>query len=116
MTKKIEPTIQGKALDDLVNQCLIVTDRRGRVLGKHHTTVTSFLSMEYQSDYGKITFAVYSSAMGNGSYKLTVTEGRTILFEASGNYTACPFNSKAEIYNPGDWEKKLENEWRRVKS
>ncbi|MDO8511231.1 MAG: hypothetical protein Q7S55_03635 [Nanoarchaeota archaeon] len=115
MAKKQAETITGKALDDLVDQCLIVTDRNGIILRKDGNPVSSFLSMEYQSDYGKIRFDVQSSAQGNGSYDVEVKDGRKIIFKAQGNYTASPYNSEAVKYVSGDWEKQLKKEYKKIK-
>src|SRR3989344_8243445 len=111
MAKKQTETITGKALDDLVDQCLIVTDRNGVILRRDSSPVSSHLSMEYQSDYGKITFDVQSSAQGNGSYQVEVKEGTKTIFSAVGNYTASPYNSQAVKYVSGDWEKQLKKEY-----
>src|SRR3989344_9672593 len=115
MAKKQTETITGEAFDNLVDQCLIVTDRNGVVLRKNSSPVSSFLSMEYQSDYGMIRFDVQSSAQGNGSYSVEVKDGRTTIFKAQGNYTASPYNSQAVKYVSGDWEEKLKKEYEKVK-
>ena len=107
--------IQGEALDDLVDRCLAVAERKGRILGRNGSKVLSYLSMEYQSDYGKIAFQVISSTIGNGSYNVEVKRGRNIVFKAYGNYTSGPYNNQAEKYVPGNWENKLKDEYERVK-
>ena len=111
---KNETKLEGPALDELVNQCLVVTDRNGEIIGKDSTPVTSYLAMEYQSDYGKIIFEANSSAMGNGSYNLKVKDGRKTLLNVYGSFTARPFNNHASRYVSGDWEKKVKLEYQQI--
>ena|SRR3989344_3458343 len=115
MTKKQKEAIEGKDLDDLVLKCLVVTDRRGVVLSKGSSPVISSLSMEYKEGNRKITFNVNSSAMGNGSYFIEVKEGRKIVLKSKGNYTNAPYNSQAQKYEPGAWEKEIEKQYDKVK-
>ena len=112
--KKQETTLEGKALDDLVDQCFVVADRKGRIVEKNSSPVLSYLSMKYQSDYGEISFKVTRSAMGNGSYRIEVKDCGKVLLKAYGNYTSGPYNNMAEKYVPGDWQKKLKKEYEEV--
>lgn len=112
MAQKQKATIQGEALEQLVSQCFFLTDRKGVCLERDSNPMTSFRCMEYQSEYGKIRFNVQRSAMGNGSYKLEVKDGRKTLFKAVGNYTSGPYNNLVEKYVPGEWEDKFKEEFK----
>ncbi|MEK6904906.1 MAG: hypothetical protein AABX24_00745 [Nanoarchaeota archaeon] len=114
MAKPIE-TIAGNVLENLVNQCLIVTDKKGKIIGRSNTPISAWLAMEYQADYGKIKFDVNVSAMGNGHYIVTVQDGEQIVFRAEGNYMVKPFNSKTTKYVSGKWENKLKREYTKLK-
>lgn len=97
----------GHDLDELVNRCMIFADRNGKVLGRDGNPFYAWLSMEYKSKKMSIEFWVQSSPFSNGSSHVKVSQdGKTVL-EASGSFTVSAYNTKAETYVPGDWEKNI---------
>ena len=113
MTKN--KTLEGPELTDLVNQCMIVTDRKGTVLRKHGTPMTAELAMEYLAPYGKIAFDLSIAAQGNGAYEVRVTKDKKLVFKARGNYMSRPFNNTLERYVPGRWQEELNKEYHEIK-
>lgn len=102
-----------KHLNQLVNNCLYYADRNGRVLEKFSNRVSAQLAIEYRDPNGTyIVFRVYESGYSNGSCRIEVRQGETVVLEAKGNYMAGAFNMEAETYQSGDWEKNIP-EWKR---
>lgn len=94
-------------LNDLVNRCIIFTDRNGTVLDKGAHPFSTWLSMEYKSDNFSISFHVQNSPYSNGSSYVKVSYRKRIVLEAEGSFMNLAFDTKAKKYFPGDWEKKI---------
>ena len=98
-------TKKKEHLDELVNNCLIFTDRNGRVLDKAGSPVSARLEMEYSQDDIYIHFRVQQSPYGNGSLSLKVKVEDVVVLQATGNYIGRPCGIVAKTYKPGSWEK-----------
>ncbi len=109
MSKKVEPNAeeQQKHLVNLVNRCLVFTDRKGKVLAKEGTPVTSLLEMKYQGDNLLIKFFASNAAMGNGVCRISVKYKGELVLAAKGRYSIAAYDIEARIYIPGEWEKKI---------
>jgi hypothetical protein len=94
-------------VEDLMNRCMIFTDRKGKVLDKGSHPFSSWLKMKYAKDSFTIVFSAQQSPYSNGSCSVRVKRGRKVLLDASGNYMAGPFGVKAKTYIPGSWEEKI---------
>ncbi|MBI4739076.1 hypothetical protein HY772_05960 [Candidatus Woesearchaeota archaeon] len=99
-----------KHINDLVDNCLSFVDKRGRIVSKSNTGVSTSLEMKYDVDNLAFHFSVYSHCMGNGSCYVQVKKDKKVVFEANGCFTVRAFGMKAEVYQPGDWEKTIP-EW-----
>jgi len=104
-------TEEQQHLQDLVNRCLIFTDRNGKVLNKVSTPVTSWLGMKYEGKDLYIQFSVAASAMGNGGSRVIVKHKGKLVLQATGSFTVAAFNLTAKVYIPGAWEKKIPTEF-----
>ena len=113
MAETSEEKEKQRDLNQLVNNCLHHADRNGIVLEKFSNRVSAMLAMEYTAPNGfYIVFRLCESGYTNGSCRIEVRQGETIVLEADGNYMAGAFNMKAKTYQPGDWKKNIQK-WER---
>jgi len=96
-----------KNLNDLVNRCIIFTDRNGVVLDKGSHPFSSWLSMEYKSEDLSISFRVQNSPYSNGSSHIKVFYNEETVLDVEGNFITLAFNIKTKKYAPSDWEKRI---------
>ena len=109
MTKKAEPIADAHRdhIVNLVNRCLVFTDRKGEVLDKTSTPVTSTLQMKYEGNDFFINFFASSTAMGNGICWVNVKYKGEVVLAAEGKYMVAAYDTTATIYIAGDWEKNI---------
>ena len=106
--------IIGHDPDRLAGKLQIYVDRRGNIIEKDSTPVTSTLTMDLTEGDISIYFYVGVSAMGNGSHRTGVSyKGKEVL-DMRGNYTSGPFNTKVTLFKNGKWLNLLEKRLVRV--
>lgn len=94
-------------LKDLVNRCILFTDRKGVLVGKGSHPFGSWLSMTYNDKSISISFRVQHSPYSNGSSYVKVDcNGETVL-EAEGSFITFAFDIQSKKYVSGDWEKRI---------
>ena len=107
MQEKIEA---NQVLKNLIHKCMLLTDRRGKVLSKESNPAVSRLRMEYRADGLRIWFGVSVSARAGGRYQMEVKENNKTVLEAEeslvGFYNQ-PYNPEVSVYTPGSWEDKI---------
>jgi hypothetical protein len=92
--------------DKFLEKVLVFVDRNGEVKSKESTPFSSSLTMKYEDrDNLLIEMDVFANGFGNGSCRATITYEKKIVYRAKSNYTSSPFNTKEEVYIPGEWEK-----------
>jgi hypothetical protein len=101
--------LTAKQAEELADRCMVFVDRNSesRIISKSSTPVNASLAMSYDSDELRIKFHVYSHSQGNGSCGVKVHFRGKKVFDASGCYTAAPFNVKVTKYVPGAWEETI---------
>ena len=98
---------KNKHIGDLVYNCLVFVDQRGRIIEKTSNPMLSILEMEYKAGSLAFHFRAYSHCQGNGSLSLEVKDNEDVVFKADGTYIAGPYSMEAKIYKSGDWEKAI---------
>ena len=92
--------------DSLLLKVLVFIDRNGIVTYKAGNPFSARLDMKYENDSKKLKMqmSVAASPCGNGSCSSSIIHNNKTAFKANGCYTTSPFDSKIEVYKPGEWE------------
>lgn len=91
--------------DKFLEKVLVFVDQNGTIEDKYSTPMSCSLKMKYEDKALKIKMHAYSHGMGNGSCSAKISYEHKVVYEASGCFTAAPFNTKVKKYVPGKWEK-----------
>lgn len=105
-----QTTKEQKHIHDLAWRCIKFVDSNppsSKILDRGSNPFSSYLRMSYKGKDMFIEFRVQSSPYSNGSSHVLVKFKGKRVFEAKGNFIATIGNMVADIYVPGDWEKKI---------
>lgn len=102
------------ALDKLADRCILYVDRsntRGNrksvILEKESNPAVARLAMENKDGDLHILFSVVESARGRGSFHVQVKLKRKTVFDAHGSWLNGPYDTIADKYISGAWEKHI---------
>lgn len=102
------------ALDKLAERCILCVDRsntRGNkksvILEKESNPAVTRLAMENKDGDLHVVFSVVESARGIGSFRVQVKLKRKTVFDAHGSWLNGPYDTIADKYLSGAWEKHI---------
>lgn len=99
--------IKKQNIDDLVNDCIVLADRKGTVKEDLSNSFSGYLSMEYVENHLDICFRTLIWGYSNGSLQIVVKQKGKVVLDAEGKFSVAAYNMKAKKYTHGKWEDRV---------
>lgn len=103
----VSPTPFRQKIEELTTKCILLADRRGKLVSKRNDPFACGVQLEFTSPKLKIFCSVLVSPYSNGSCNVVVHSGKKLVFKASGCYGIGAYRVKEEAYVPGSWEEEV---------